>query len=53
MVIALYLRSIPFAGVIFAHPLRISIGTCVTDLGVLAKLAEPEDLANRVEFLPL
>lgn len=49
----LQLESIPFAGIIFAHPLRVSIGTCVTDLGLLAKLAEPEDMANRVEFLPL
>jgi len=42
----------PFAGLIYAHPLRISIGTSIDDLEVIAKAGEPEDLANRVEFLP-
>lgn len=46
-------EGIPFAGVIYAHPLRISIGACIRDLEIIAKAAEPEDLANRVEFLPL
>jgi hypothetical protein len=43
----------PFPGVIYAHPLRISIGQCVHDLELIAKAGEPEDLQNRVEFLPL
>ncbi len=43
----------PFAGVIYAHQLAITIGQCVKDLEFIAKAAEPEDLANRVEFLPL
>ena len=46
-------EGIPFAGVIYAHPLRVSIGTCVNDLRIIAEVAEPEDMANRVEFLPL
>ncbi len=46
-------EHVPFAGVIFAHPLRASIGTCVRDLAIIAKAAEPQDLADRVEFLPL
>ncbi len=46
-------KGIPFTGVIFAHPLHVTIGTCVQDLEILAKAAETEDLANRVEFLPL
>ena len=46
-------KGIPFAGVIYAHPLRISIGTCIHNLELIAKVGEPEDLANRVEFLPL
>ncbi len=46
-------EHIPFAGVIYAHPRRASIGTCVRDLVIIAKAADPEDLANRVEFLPL
>jgi hypothetical protein len=43
----------PFAGVIYAHQLRITIGVCVRDLELIAKAADLEDLANRVEFLPL
>ena len=42
-----------FSGVIYAHPLRISIGQCIHDLELIAKAGEPEDLKNRVEFLPL
>ena len=42
-----------FAGVIYAHQLAITIGQCVKDLELIAKAAEPEDLINRVEFLPL
>lgn len=42
-----------FAGVIYAHQLAITIGQCVRDLELITKAAEPEDLANRVEFLPL
>lgn len=42
-----------FAGVIYAHQLRISTGQCIDDLELLAKVGEPEDFANRVEFLPL
>ena len=43
----------PFAGVIYAHQLRVTIGRCVQDLALIADVGKPEDLANRVEFLPL
>jgi predicted nuclease of predicted toxin-antitoxin system len=43
----------PFRGVIYAHQLRVSIGTCVHDLEIIAKAGEPDDLINRVQFLPL
>ncbi len=46
-------KGIPFAGVIYAHPLRSSIETCVRDLEIIAKTVEPEDLVSGVEFLPL
>jgi hypothetical protein len=42
-----------FAGVIFAHQLRITIGQTVRDLELLAKVYETEDMENRVEYLPL
>ncbi|HYH44917.1 MAG TPA: DUF5615 family PIN-like protein [Thermoanaerobaculia bacterium] len=45
--------GIAFSGVIYAHQLRVTIGTCIRDLEILAKAGEPDDLAGRVEFLPL
>lgn len=46
-------EGIPFRGAIYAHQLRVSIGTCVHDLEIIAKAGEPKDLSNRVQFLPL
>jgi hypothetical protein len=43
----------PFAGVVYAHQRDVSIGQCVRDLEVVAKVAEPQDLADRVQYLPL
>ncbi len=45
--------GIPFVGVVYVHQLRISMGICIRDLELIAKTAIPEDLANRVEYLPL
>lgn len=42
-----------FSGVIYAHPLCISIGHCIQDLELIAKAGEPEDLKNHVVYLPL
>ena len=46
-------NNIPFGGVIYAHQLRITIGQPVNDLELIGEVAEPSDLENRVEFLPL
>jgi predicted nuclease of predicted toxin-antitoxin system len=46
-------EGIAFAGVIFAHQLQVTIGQCVRDLELIAGAGEPEDLANRVCYLPL
>lgn len=46
-------EGIQFAGVIYGHQLGITIGTCIHDLELIAKAANPEDIANRVEYLPL
>jgi hypothetical protein len=43
----------PFVGIIYAHQLRVNIGACIRDLELIAKAATPEDLADRVEYLPL
>jgi hypothetical protein len=42
-----------FAGVVYAHPLRIAIGTSVEELALLAGAGDPADLYNQVLFLPL
>ena len=47
------IEGILFAGVIYAHQLRVTVGACVRDLELIAKATDPEDLANRVEYLPL
>ena len=41
-----------FAGVVYAHQLRISIGEAVRDLELIAKVLDPDDMRNRVEYLP-
>lgn len=42
-----------FAGLVYAHQLRVSVGQCVHDLDLIAVAADPSDLAGRVEYLPL
>jgi len=43
----------PFAGLIFGHPLRGSIGQYVRDLELIARATEPEEWLNIVVHLPL
>ena len=43
----------PFAGVIFGEQRSLTIGRCIDDLELIAKVYDPADIANRVEFLPL
>jgi hypothetical protein len=45
--------GIPFCSVIYAHQLRVFIGTCVRDLEVVAKAGGTEDLMNGMMFLRL
>jgi predicted nuclease of predicted toxin-antitoxin system len=42
-----------FAGVLYAHQQHVTIGDCVRNLELIARLVEPEELAGKVEFLPL
>ena len=41
----------PFATVVYAHQMQVSIGRCILDLEVVAKAAEPTDLRNQIVFL--
>ncbi len=42
-----------FAGVVYAHKLRVSVGDCIRDLEIIAKAAYYEELADRIQYLPL
>ncbi|WP_165233388.1 DUF5615 family PIN-like protein [Aquisphaera insulae] len=42
-----------FSGLIYGHQLRISIGQAVHDLGLISQVYDPEDMRDRVEFIPL
>jgi hypothetical protein len=41
-----------FAGIIYAHQLRVSIRQCIDDLELLATASGPADFENRVIHLP-
>lgn len=43
----------PFAGVVYAHQLRVNIGRCIQDLELIGKATDPADWHNWVEYLPL
>ncbi|MCH8046677.1 MAG: DUF5615 family PIN-like protein [Planctomycetes bacterium] len=42
-----------FCGVIYTHPLRLTISQCLQELELLAEACEPDELSSRVEYLPL
>lgn len=42
-----------FTGVIYLHQDVLTIGQTIHDLELIAKVYEPEDMADRVEYLPL
>lgn len=51
---ALRQRSgVTFSGVIYAHQLLVTIGQCVADLELIAKVRNPTECVNRVDYLPL
>ena len=41
-----------FAGLVYAHQLSISIGKAIGDLELIAKVFDPPDMINRIEFIP-
>ena len=46
-------EGIPFNGVIYAHQMRVSIGTWIQNLELIAQAGEAWELADKVQFLPL
>jgi hypothetical protein len=45
-------EGLSFSGVIYAHQRDVSIGRCTLDLYLIAEAREPEELRDRVIFLP-
>jgi predicted nuclease of predicted toxin-antitoxin system len=43
----------PFASVVYAHQLNITIAECIDDLEIIAKATGPDDWHNQMMFLPL
>jgi hypothetical protein len=46
-------KSKPFAGLVFAHQENVSIGRIISDLELIAQCCEPDELRDRVIYLPL
>ena len=46
-------QGIPFNGVIYAHQPSITVGACIEDLELLARITEPAEFMNWVQYLPL
>lgn len=42
-----------FAGLIYAHPMRCTIGQCVSDLEIIAKATDPSEWQDTIARLPL
>lgn len=43
----------PFSGVVYVHQYRLTVRQIIVELELIAKVADPEDLQGRVEYLPL
>jgi predicted nuclease of predicted toxin-antitoxin system len=43
----------PFAGIVYAHQVRVTIGRCVQDLELLAGASHPGEFVGQVVYLPL
>jgi Domain of unknown function (DUF5615) len=42
-----------FVGLIYGHQLAATMGKYVLDLEMICQVLNPEDMANRIEYLPL
>ena len=47
------LRERDFAGLVYGHQLRVTIGQAIRDLELIAVVMGPEEMRNRVEYIPL
>lgn len=42
-----------FAGIVYSHHLSITVGKAISDLELIAQVMSPEEMRNRVVFIPL
>ena len=42
-----------FFGIVYGHQLKVTIGECINDLEIIAKVTDPADWSDRVNYLPL
>ena len=47
------IEGVPFAGVIYGHQRRVTVGDCVRDLEVVALVSDLAEMRDRVFYLPL
>ena len=45
--------GIGFAGIVYAQQLQLTIGEIIFDLELIAKTLEPEDMTDRIMWLPI
>ena len=49
---ALYVKeSKRHYGVIYAHPLRVTIGDCIRGIKIIVDMMTPEEMINQIRFL--
>ena len=46
-------RGVPFAGVVYAHQLQITIGQAVRDLELIARVLTADEIRNQIIHLPM
>ena len=46
-------RGVPFAGVVYAHQLQITIGQAVRDLELIVRLLTADEIRNQIIYLPM
>lgn len=46
-------KGIEFFGVIYSHPMRITIGQCILDIEIIASAGVEDDILNQIIYLPL
>jgi predicted nuclease of predicted toxin-antitoxin system len=50
---ACHANEVHFAGVVFGEQLTLTVGKTIQDLELIGRVYDPEDIASRVEYLPL